>query len=653
LREILRKTQNTQYWRPEQFNLLVEIAMALRSDDIVAKTWAEMESRVRPAQRSDVLAEKVARYVESRRIRVKSSLIPVVESLAAVYPHSEASVWAFHKLQTLSADRASPYVYSLSLISRLAGNSNLDDGLKLFLIELTEGPVRTTGGQTKIFDHRERIDYLVQIRFWQEARRLVEEDFELYKDSQSSVGRLHLLNTLNELGQIQARQGDHEAAARTWSYYLQKFSGQIDWRPATENLAESLARLRVHSVAARMYESLAQSPAADPITKWHHFWNTYLAGDYRGALALLDRPGYVPLRDRGIDGGLDYWRARILEKLGSLAEAEALYRKILESYGDNFYSLMVQARKPILLQSQRSDGFVIKSIGEHLGAQANGFVALEEPLQIDLKRASVADFDLRVIAALKRWGQYSIARRLFRLQPTGVVRDNQSTWFDSFKLAMDLKDFSYGMKLPAFSESQLKNIPTSVLEIEDHMEKFSAEWKLLFPFAYRDVVELMSASAGIDPFLLLGIMRAESVYDTDARSVVGARGLMQIMPFTAIRIARLMNDGRFQLSDLHRPEVNIGYGAFYLKTLIDYYKGNQILAVAAYNGGPVSVDRWFKHYGNLDVDEFVETIPFRETRRYVKSVFKNFNHYKYVWQQSRALAALPKMPDQLGGGEIF
>ena len=114
-----------------------------------------------------------------------------------------------------------------------------------------------------------------------------------------------------------------------------------------------------------------------------------------------------------------------------------------------------------------------------------------------------------------------------------------------------------------------------------------------------------------------------------------------------------MNDGRFELSDLHRPEVNIGYASFYLRRLVDYYKGNPLLAVAAYNGGPISVDRWVHSYGHLETDEFVETIPFRETRRYVKSVFRNFNQYKSVWQQSKALASLPKVPDGLGGGEIF
>jgi soluble lytic murein transglycosylase len=218
---------------------------------------------------------------------------------------------------------------------------------------------------------------------------------------------------------------------------------------------------------------------------------------------------------------------------------------------------------------------------------------------------------------------------------------------------MDLRDFSYGLKVTSISESPLRTIPSSAAHLEDHMAKHSNDWKLLYPFAYRDIVETTGSAAAIDPFMVLGVMRAESVYDADARSIVGARGLMQIMPFTAVRIARLMNDQRFDLTSLHRPEINIGYGAYYLRKLVDYYKGNSLLAVAAYNGGPVSVDRWVQAYGSLEADEFVETIPFRETRRYVKSVFKNFNQYKFVWQQSKALVALPKVPEQVSGTEIF
>lgn len=641
------------HWRPEQFVLMIEILMSLKQDALLAKTWAEMESRVRPAQRSDDLARKVVAYIDRRDLQAKTDLIPIVESMAAAYPHSETATWAFQKLQHLTCSKKNQYVFSLSLMTRLAANTNLDDGLKQYIIELMKGPVRVTSGQIKIFDEAERIDYLYQIRFWNEAKKLAEDQIDSLKFSQSSEGKLRLARAMNNLGQIQIKQGDYEAAARTWSEYIEVFGGQADPRAAMENLADSMSRLRMHGVAAKIYESLAQSPSSDPVIKWHHFWNTYLAADYKGALALLDRPGYVPQRDRGIDGGLDYWRARILERLGQSAEAEGLYKKILTSNGENFYAILVMARKPKLLESIKSFEASLRTVSFETNNDADGFQPAEEISSNEVTQAPGNEADFKMVVALNKWGQSQVARRIFRILPTVHQRNGHGTWVESFRLALDLRDYSYGLKVPSMTDSPLRFTPSSAIQLETHMSQHSADWKLLYPYAYRDIVESMSKAADIDPFLVLGVMRAESVYDVDARSIVGARGLMQIMPFTAVRIARMMDDYRFELADLHKPEVNIGYASYYLKKLVDYYRGNSVLAVAAYNGGPISVDRWVRHYGNLDVDEFVETMPFKETRRYVKSVFKNFNQYKNVWQQSKALASLPKVPDDVAGGEIF
>ena len=650
-------------WRPEQFSLMLDIMMILKQDALLAKTWREMESRVKPALRDDDIAKKVANYLDHRDVASSKDLTAVVESLASGYPHTETGRWAFQKLQEMQCRVKNRYIFSLPLISRLASNTNLDEGLKYFLIELTKGPVRTLSGQVKQMDETERVAYLFQIRFWNEDKRLVEESIDSLNGSQTLEGKMRLARAMSLLGQIQTKQGDHEAAARTWSQYIAIFGDQSDSRQAMENLADSLARLRVRAPAAKIYEYLAKSPSADPLLKWQHFWNTYLSGDYKGALDLLDRAGYVPQRDRGIDGSLDYWRAKILERLKS-SDSEILYKKILAENGDNFYALLVQARKPGLLVSAKADNFTTKDASLDLNLALGGKptpshsadVSEITPDNIAIEASSMAVNDaseIKAIHALKKWGLSHIGRRLFRLLPTVRKHNGTETWIESFRLATDLKDFAYGLKAPSMPDSPLKNIPDAAAYISLHMSRHNVDWKLLYPFAYREEVESMAAAADIDPFLILSLMRAESVYDPKARSGVGARGLMQIMPFTAVRIARMMQDQEFQLSELHQPEVNIGYAAFYIKKLSDYYKGNTMMAVAAYNGGPAPVDRWISQFGDLEIDEFIETIPFRETRRYVKSVFRNFNNYKNIWQQSRALAALPKVPDGTNGGEIF
>jgi soluble lytic murein transglycosylase len=123
------------------------------------------------------------------------------------------------------------------------------------------------------------------------------------------------------------------------------------------------------------------------------------------------------------------------------------------------------------------------------------------------------------------------------------------------------------------------------------------------------------------------------------------------MPYTAIRIARLVGDLQFDMKNLSDPAINIGYGAYYFQKLIRYYHNNAALAVAAYNAGPVAVNRWLETCGNCEVDEFVEAIPYRETRRYVKSVMRYYAHYAQIYDEQVAIRVLPDMPLQLPEGE--
>jgi soluble lytic murein transglycosylase-like protein len=651
--DVSKSQRRPSLWKPEQFSLLLDVMIALKQDTSLTKVWTEMESRVRPALRPEEMTAKVARYIEQRPASTLKSLIPIIESMAATYPHSENGRWAFHKLQSLMCDHRASYVFSQALISRLASNTNLDEGLKHYLIEMSRGPMRTTNGSKIVLDSMDRISFLIQIRMWNEARRLIEDEVSSLRGAMSTANKIKLARLLMQLGTVQAKQGDHDAAAQTWSRYLRDFGEVTDWRVAYEGLADALARLRLHSVAATMYELLAKSPSADPVLRWHHFWNLYLARDYQAALALLDRGGYVPQRDRGIDGGLDYWRARILEKLGKSKEAEQYYRNVVLEAGDTFYAVLVQAKKTNLVESTKSQEFATHDISKDSPAERNG-AGTNSALNIDDGSLANADqTEIKSVIALRKWGQLQVARRIHRLLPLARSKNGHQNWIDSFRLALELKDYSYGFKAPAMPESPLKAIPSAVKPLVDHMSRYNVDWKLMYPFAFRDIVDPMAQAAGVDPFLVLSIMRAESAYDPDARSVVGARGLMQIMPFTAIRIARMMLHPSFSLGDLHRAEVNIGYGAFYIKKLMDYYGGNPMLAVAAYNGGPTSVDRWLSQYGDLEIDELIESMSFRETRRYVKTVFRNYDNYKRIWQQAKAITALPDVPKSGSGEEIF
>jgi len=123
---------------------------------------------------------------------------------------------------------------------------------------------------------------------------------------------------------------------------------------------------------------------------------------------------------------------------------------------------------------------------------------------------------------------------------------------------------------------------------------------------------------------VLSIMRQESVFDPEAVSPAQAYGLMQLLPSTASRVSGITSETNLSLSD---PSFNIQTGVAYLRSLLDRYGQNFVLAVAAYNSGENAVDRWLRRYPGLAPDEFVEHISYRETRNYVRQVMKNYRTY--------------------------
>lgn len=166
-----------------------------------------------------------------------------------------------------------------------------------------------------------------------------------------------------------------------------------------------------------------------------------------------------------------------------------------------------------------------------------------------------------------------------------------------------------------------------------------------FPTAEIDAIYRHGRSFGLDPFLVLGLMRQESVYRQWALSPVGAIGLMQVMPRTGARIAALLNEPRYAPDLLEDPVVNVRYGTWYLAQLMARFEGAFPLAVASYNGGPHNVGSWLRPWGStIRMDDFVEQIPYPETRDYVKKVTGYYQAYVDLYGPPRARVLVPPTP---------
>lgn len=151
--------------------------------------------------------------------------------------------------------------------------------------------------------------------------------------------------------------------------------------------------------------------------------------------------------------------------------------------------------------------------------------------------------------------------------------------------------------------------------------------KLIYPIKYEEYVELYSKEYNLDKYLIYAIIKAESNFKEDAISTSSAIGLMQLIETTAEERAKVTENELEDVNDLFNPELNISLGIDYIAYLINYYNGNEVLAICAYNAGMGNVDEWIE-YGVIDSDgNNIENIPFSETNNYIRRVLNNYEIY--------------------------
>jgi soluble lytic murein transglycosylase len=163
----------------------------------------------------------------------------------------------------------------------------------------------------------------------------------------------------------------------------------------------------------------------------------------------------------------------------------------------------------------------------------------------------------------------------------------------------------------------------SLVRPADHAVK-----EITLPLRHDDIIRQQAADKGVDASLIAAVIYTESRF-RDQTSPVGAKGLMQLMPETADYIARKSGGTRFERADLATPQINIAYGTWYLRYLLDKYKGNTILTLAAYNGGEGKVDQWRADAAARGEKFRVAShVPFPETREYVSRVLDARRDYR-------------------------
>jgi soluble lytic murein transglycosylase len=312
-----------------------------------------------------------------------------------------------------------------------------------------------------------------------------------------------------------------------------------------------------------------------------------------------------------------YWMARCYENLGDPNTAAILYRRAAMLGGHGYYGrLASEAGRN--LQNQKAVLAVVHPRTIQW-TQVNEFLTTLRPPENSIANPSPAAAQIIECARqLYAGGLSELA--LAELRPTlrELPGDKGLSLF-SARIYAEQGDYDSAFRtlrraFPDYDCRAIENLPEEV-------------WNLLYPFEHWRIVSKQAAVHGLDPSFVMGLIRQESAFNQRARSAANARGLMQVLPSTGRVLAK--GEGiKYSTEKLYQPDVNINLGVKHLAALIRQYEGREELALAAFNAGDTRVALWMSRAGKIDMPEFVERIPFSETRGYVKQVLTNTAYYR-------------------------
>ncbi|MBI5327402.1 MAG: transglycosylase SLT domain-containing protein [Deltaproteobacteria bacterium] len=320
---------------------------------------------------------------------------------------------------------------------------------------------------------------------------------------------------------------------------------------------------------------------------WQLGWIYYTQGNLEKSLDTLKTLENSPIRMRAI-----YWQGKISLMLGRKDNALKLFKAAADSFPPNYYSAMS------------------KKAAEKLGSKSSII-----PASSYINKRQTKPNQANDSLIMKR------AQRLLELGLNSLALKELAS--------MDQRQYPISISLLYKDAGDIYH--SYIIARNQSYSSAAFDYQLAFPEAYKELVERAAHKLSLDSFLIYAVMMQESEFDARAVSHAGAVGLLQIMPATGEMIAKKLSHQSFKEDDLFAPPLNINFGAWYLKTLITRFNGRLHLAIAAYNAGPNAVDEWLKLWGKLGMDEFVENIPYQETRKYVERVMGYYEAYQTIY----------------------
>jgi soluble lytic murein transglycosylase len=382
--------------------------------------------------------------------------------------------------------------------------------------------------------------------------------------------------------------------------------------------------------ASRQYQTLVESFPQGGYAQevdWRLVWCYYLAGAHDQARqALQDGLTHHP-RSSHTPAAL-YWLARLEEEQGNVVDAQALYSLLQNRFAHSFY-----AEQASLQQRKLPAGRPAEAPSPHSAAWevAQG-IRPRDPSPIPSCPANLTDESLRPVLALQALSLDDLAEQylkaLLTMRPALPQVRLLLSQIEAGQGKVSAAIFDAIKIVPEYPAYEFSELPREI-------------WNLLFPQSYWKLVQRQARANGLDPYLIMGLIRQESGFNARATSPADARGLMQVLPKTAStskRASRIRTTG----ARLYNPTYNVRFGCSYLRSLMKDFDGKPEMALAAYNAGDFRVRDWLKSNSFRDSSEFLEAIPLHTTRVYVESVLRDAAIYRQLLTGSAKFAMCSK-----------
>ncbi len=413
-----------------------------------------------------------------------------------------------------------------------------------------------------------------------------------------------------------ARSSSDEEAVQRNLNQLRQFGPSSPWLEQALLSAGNMYLLkRDYDHAIDYFRELQErfpNGARAPYAHWKAAWLNFRQGrtddarkGFENQIALYPDSAEIP--------NALYWRARLAEEEGNTAMARAFYQKLSERFRNYYYAEFGRQRLKALPAAPKEDPLHYALLDRVAPLSSAGKITASDP----------PDDNLRVARArlLSNGGLADMAVRELQAAASQV----DGTWAPPAmaRVYQDGGRYDRGIQImkrttPNYFAVDLPDLPRPY-------------WEALFPKAYWTDLRKYSVLNGLDPYLVASLIRQESEFNAQALSRANAVGLMQLLPKTGKTVAKQVKLKGYNAPQLFTPAVNLELGTRYFKEMVDKYNGQFEYALAAYNAGTDRVGDWLGQGHYRDPQEFVESIPFTETREYVQAILRNANVYRQLY----------------------